>query len=188
MGNLISKSTANECSKHWKYLMFSFFVVWKLKFLCRIHRHFWIESIPKLGFKIALGTLDSFNDSMRVNKFDVANSQKMSISSVKKCSMLIKFWMAPSAHNFDKFSLELNLFFIWPGGGFPLLVCGISQKKSVDLRFLGMTSSMLYFLQSPKLTVSFFSVSSHFTTAVFMLLSMLIICPRWIQCFPWFPH
>ena len=78
------------------------------------------------------------------------------------------------------------MFFIWPGGGFPLFVCGISQKKSVDLRFLGMTFSLLYFFQSPKWTVSFFSVSSHFTTAVFVFLSMLIICPRWIQCFPWF--
>ncbi len=27
--------------------------------------------------------------------------------------------MAPSAHNFDKFSLEKNMFFIWPGDGFP---------------------------------------------------------------------
>jgi hypothetical protein len=102
----------------------------------------------------------------------------MFISSVEKCSMFIKFWMAPSVHNFDKFSLEQNMFFIWPGGGFPLLVSGTSEKKSVDLCFLGMTSSLLYFLQSPKLTVSFFSVSSHFTTAVFVLLSMLIIFQR----------
>ncbi len=29
------------------------------------------------------GTFDSFNDFMRVNKFDVANSQKMFVSSVK---------------------------------------------------------------------------------------------------------
>ncbi len=42
------------------------------------------------------------------------------------------------------------------------------------------------FLQSPKWTVSFSSVSSHFTTADLVSLSMLIICPRWIQCFPWF--
>ncbi len=79
-----------------------------------------------------------------------------------------------------------NMFFIWPGGGFPLFVCGISQKKSVDLRFLGMTSSLLYSLQSPKWTVSFFCISSHFTTAVFVFLSMLVIRPRWIQCLPWF--
>ncbi len=69
----------------------------------------------------------------------------------------------------------------------PLIVCGISQKKSVDLHFHGMTSSLLYFLQSPKWTVSLFLFSSYFTTAVFVFLSMLIICPRrWIQCFPWF--
>ncbi len=68
----------------------------------------------------------------------------------------------------------------------PLFVYGISQKKSVDLGFLGMTSSLLYFLQSPNWTVSFFGVSSHFTIAVFEVLSILIICPRWIQCFPWF--
>ncbi len=79
-----------------------------------------------------------------------------------------------------------NMFFIWPGGGFPLFVCGIPQKNSVDLRFLGMTSSLLYFLQSLKWTMSFFCVSSHFTTAVFVFLSMLMICPRWIQCLPWF--
>ncbi len=41
--------------------------------------------------------------------------------------------MAPSAHNYDKFSSKKNMFFIWPGGGFPLFVCGISQKKSTDL-------------------------------------------------------
>ncbi len=44
----------------------------------------------------------------------------------------------------------------------------------------------VHFLQSPKWTVSFFSVSSCFTTAAFMFLSMLIMFPRWIQCFPWF--
>jgi hypothetical protein len=92
-------------------LMFSFFVVWKLNFLHRIHRHFWIKSILKLGFKTALGTYDSFNDFMRVNNSDVANSQKIFISSVKKCNMLSKFWMAPSVHNFDKFSLKIKLVF-----------------------------------------------------------------------------
>ncbi len=69
--------------------------------------------------------------------------------------MLSKFWMAPLAHNFDKFSSEKNMFFIWPGGGFPLFVCGISQKKSVDFHFLGMTFSLLYFLQSPMNSVLF---------------------------------
>ncbi len=49
-----------------------------------------------------------------------------------------------------------------------------------------MNSSLLYFLQSPKWIVFFFNVSSHFTTAVFVFLSMLIICPIWIQCFSWF--
>jgi hypothetical protein len=78
------------------------------------------------------------------------------------------------------------MFFIWPGGGFPLFVCYISQKKSVDFHFLGMTSSLLYFLQSPKWTVSFFYVSSHFTTVDLVFLSMLIICPSWIQCLPCF--
>ncbi len=156
MGNLISKSAFSERFKHWKYLMFSFCVVWKLNFLRRIHRHFLIKLIPKLGFKTSLGTYDSFNDFMRVNKSDVANSKKMFISSGKKCNMLSKFWMAPSVHNFDKFLSEKNMFFTWPGGGFPLFVCGITQKKSVDLGFHGMASSLLYFLQSPKWTVSFF--------------------------------
>ena len=160
--------------------------MWNLNFLRRINRHFCIELIPKLGVETALGTNDSFNDFMRVNKSDVANSPPKIISSGKKCNMFSKFWMAPLAHNFDKFSSEKNMFFIWPGGGFPLFVCGISQKKSVDFHFLGTTSSLLYFLQSPKWTVSFFCVSSYFTTAVFVFLSMLIMCPRWIQCFPWF--
>ncbi len=112
---------------------------------------------------------------------------KKFISTGKKCNMFSKFWMAPSAHNFDEFSSEKNMFFIWPGGGFPLCVCGISQKKSVDFRFLGMTPISLYFVQSPKWTVSFFHVSSYFPTAVLVFLSMLIIHPRWIQCFPpWF--
>ncbi len=68
----------------------------------------------------------------------------------------------------------------------PLFVSGISQKKSVDLHFLLMTSSLLYCLQSPKWTVSFFCVPSHIMTVVFVFLSMLIICPRWIQYFSWF--
>jgi hypothetical protein len=55
--------------------------------------------------------IDAFCDFMRVNKSDVAKSPKMFISSVKKYSMIIKFQMAPSAHNFDKFSLEKNIFF-----------------------------------------------------------------------------
>ncbi len=169
-----------------KMLVVNFFVVWNLNFLHRIRRHFWIESIPKLGAKTALGTNDSFNDFMRVSKSDGANSPKMFISSGKKCNMFSKFWMAPSAHNFDEISSEKHMFFIWPGGGFPLFVCGISQKKSVDFHFLGITSSSLYFLQSPKWTISFFRVFSHFTTAVLVFLTMLIICPRWIQCFPWF--
>ncbi len=174
-GKFNFKNRFNECFKHWKYLIFSFFVVWKLNFLRRIHRHFWIKSIPKLGFKTALGTYDSFNDFMRVNKSDVADSQKLFISSVsvKKCNMLSMFWMAPSVHNFEEFLLKKNMFFIWPGGGFPLFVCGISQKKSVDLHFLGMNSCLLYFLQSPKWTVSFFNVSSHFSTAVF------VFCQCW---------
>ncbi len=169
-----------------KMLVVNFLVVWNLNFLHRIHRHFWIESIPKLGDKTALGTNVSFNDFMRANKSDVANTQKMFISSGKKYSMFSKFWMAPLVHNFDEFSSEKNMSSIWPGGGFPLFVCCVSQKKSIDFCFLGMTSSLLYFLQSPKWTVSFFRVSSHFTTADLVFLSMLIICPRWIQCFPWF--
>ncbi len=58
----------------------------------------------------ALGTNDSFNDFMRVNKSDVANSQKKIISSGEKCNMFSKFWMAPLAHKFDNFSSEKNMF------------------------------------------------------------------------------
>ncbi len=46
--------------------------------------------------------------------------------------MFSKFLMAPSAHHFDKFHWK-KMFFIRPGDVFPLFVCGISQKKSVDL-------------------------------------------------------
>ncbi len=84
------------------------------------------------------------------------------------------------------FHQKKHVFFIWSGGGFPLFFCCISQKKSVDFCFLGMISSLLYFLQSLKWTVSFFCVSSHFTTADLVFLSMLIIRTRWIQCSPWF--
>ncbi len=60
-----------------KMLVVIFLVVWTLNFLRRIHSHFWIESIPKLGDKkTALGTNVSFNDFMRANKSDVANSPK----------------------------------------------------------------------------------------------------------------
>ena len=112
----------------------------------------------------------------------------------KKCSYLlarnatcsVSFEWHLQCITLTSFHQKKNMFFIWPGGGFPLFVCCISQKKSVDFHFLGMASSSLYFLQSPKWTVSFFRVSSHFTTAVLVFLSMLIICPRWIQCFPWF--
>ncbi len=72
-----------------------------------------------------------------------------------------------------------NMFFIWPGGGFPLFVCGTSQKKSVDFRFLGTTPSLLYFLQSTKWTVSFFRVSSHFSWPVRNLNYPALAC-KWI--------
>ncbi len=110
MGNLISRSAFNDCFKHWKCFLSIFLVVWNLNFLHRIHRHFWIESIPKLSDRTALGTNVSFNDFMRANKSDVANSQKMLIPFGKKCNMFSKFWMAPSAHNFNKFSSEKNSF------------------------------------------------------------------------------
>ncbi len=105
-GNLISKSTFNHCFKHWKCFLLIYLI-----FLRRIHRHFWIESIPKLGDKTALGMNVSFNDFMRANKSAEANSQKMFISSGKKHNMFSKFWMAPLAHNFDKFSSEKTCFF-----------------------------------------------------------------------------
>ncbi len=80
---MIASNTENACSL--------FLVVWNLNFLCRIHRRFWIELLPKLGVKTALGTKDSFNDFMRVNKYDVANSQNKIISSGKKCNISVSF-------------------------------------------------------------------------------------------------
>ncbi len=164
-----------------------FFVVWKLNFLCRNHRHVWIKLIPTLGFKTALGTYDSFNDFMRVNKSHVANSPKCSYLLSRNATCSVSFEWHIQSITLTSFHKK-NMFFIWQGGGFPLFVCGISQKKSVDLLFLGMTSSLLYFLQSPKWTVSLFNVSSHFTTVVFVFLLMLVICQKWIQCFHDFPH
>ncbi len=120
---------------------------------------------------------------MRVNKSDVANSNSYLLARNATCSVSFEWHLR--LITLTSFHQKKHVF-IWPVGGFPLFVCGISQKKSVDFHFLGMTSSSLYFLQSPKWTVSFFCVSSHFTAAVLVFLSMLIIYPRWIQCFPWF--
>ncbi len=122
---------------------------------------------------------------MRLNKSDMANSPKKSYLLARNATCSVSFELHLQRMTLTSFHQKKHVF-IWPGGGFLLFVCGISQKKSVDFCFLGMTSSSLYFLQSPKWTVSFFCVSSHFTTAVLVFLSMLIICPRWIQCFPWF--
>ncbi len=130
MENLISKSAFNDCFKHWKWLQLIFCVVWNLNFLHRIHRHFWLELVPKLGGKTALGTNDSFNDFMRVNKSDVANSQKLSIYSCKKCNMYSKFWMAPSAHNFDKFSSEKTCFLFGQEVASPSLSV-VSHKRNL---------------------------------------------------------
>ncbi len=68
-----------------------FFVVWNLNFLHRIHRHFWIESISKLSVKTALGTNDSFNDFMWVNKSDVADSQKQSYLLARNATCSVSF-------------------------------------------------------------------------------------------------
>ncbi len=144
------------------------------------------KKISKLGVETALGTNDLFNDFMRANKSDVANSPQKIISSGKKCNMFSKFWMAPLVHNFDKFSSEKTCFSFGQEVASPSLSV-VSHKRnmliSVSLEWCPVCCT---FLQSLKWTVSFFCVSSHFTTAVLVFLSMLIICPRWIQCFPWF--
>ncbi len=74
-----------------KMLVDNFSVVWNLNFLHRIHRHFWIESIPKLGDKTALGTNISFNDFMRANKSDVANSQKCFFLLARNATCSVSF-------------------------------------------------------------------------------------------------
>ncbi len=68
-----------------------FFVVWNLNFLRQIHRHFWIEWISKLGIKTALGANYSFNDFMRVNKSDVANSPKKSSLLARNATCSVSF-------------------------------------------------------------------------------------------------
>ncbi len=67
---------------------------------------------------------------MRVNKSNVADSQKMFISSGKKCNMFSKFWMAPSMHNFDKFSLEKTCFSFGQEAAFPSLSV-VSHKRNL---------------------------------------------------------
>ncbi len=108
-----------------------FFCGWNLNFLHRIHRQFWIKSIPKLGVKTALGTNDSFNDFMRANKSDVANSQKMFISSGKKCNMISKFWMAPLAHNFDEFFIRKKTCFSFGQEVAPPSLSVVSHKRNL---------------------------------------------------------
>ncbi len=116
---------------------------------------------------------------MRVIKSDMANSPKMFISSGEKCNMFSKFWMAPSAHHFNKFSLEITCFSFGQEVASPSLPV-VSHKRNL-LIYISLEWHPVCWW-----TVSFFCVSSHFTTAVFVFLSMLIICPRWIQCLPWF--
>ncbi len=101
-----------------------------MNFLHRIHRHFWIKSICKLSFKTALGTNISFNDFMRAFKSDVANSPKKIISSCKKCNMFGKFWMEPSAHNFDKFSSRKTCFLVGQEVASPSLSV-VSHKRNL---------------------------------------------------------
>jgi hypothetical protein len=95
-----------NCFNDWKQETFSFAVEANLNFLRRIHRHFSIESISKPGLKTFLGMFDSFNEFIIKDKFDVASSLNMFISSVEQYSTLIKFPIAASAHNFDEFSFD----------------------------------------------------------------------------------
>ncbi len=106
MGNFVSKSAVRDCFNDWKRETLSFDVVTNLNLVQRTHRHLSIKSISKPGLKTFLGTSNSFKDIIIDDKFDVDSSQKRFISSVKQCSMFIKFLMAPSAHNFDEFSSE----------------------------------------------------------------------------------
>ncbi len=185
-GKLISKCAFNECFKHWKYLMFSF--LWSGSWTSYVEStgtselNWFLNLVLKLPWEHMTHSMISWGSTNLL--WPIPKKCLYLLSRYVTCS--VKFWMTPSAQTFDKFLLKKNMFFIWQWGGFPLFVCSISQKKSVDLHFLGMTSSLLDFLQSPKWTVSFFNVSSYFTTAVFVFLLMLIICPRWIQCFPRF--
>ncbi len=130
MGNLISKSSFNDCFKHWKCFLLIFLVVWNLNFLHRIHRHFWIKLIPKLGEKTALGMNVSFNNFMRANKSDVANTQKMFLCSGMKCNMFSKLWMAPLVHNLDGFSSEKRHVFHLAGRWLPPL-CLLYLTKEI---------------------------------------------------------
>ena len=100
--------------------------------------------------------------------------------------MFSKFWMAPLVHNFDKFSSEKTCFSFGQEVASPSLSLFYLTKVICWFLFPWNDVQLLYFLQSPKWTVSLFHVSSHLTTAVLVFLLMLIIRPRWIQCFPWF--
>ncbi len=123
---------------------------------------------------------------MRVIKSDVANTQKMFISSGKKCNMLSKFWMAPSAHNFDKFSSEKICFFhLTRRLLFPLCLWYLTKEICRfmfpwnDIQFV-----VLFAITSVNSVLFLCLFPLH--NSCFCVLSMLIICSRWIQCFPWF--
>ncbi len=85
MGNFISMSAVKDYLNDLKWWTFTFIVVVKLNFLWKIHRHFSIKTISKLGLKTFLGTFDSYNDFTNDDKFDVASSKNNFMSSVEQC-------------------------------------------------------------------------------------------------------
>ncbi len=187
MGNSISKSAFNDCFKHWKCFLLKILVLSEI----------WTSYVESTRTSQSNWFLNLVIKQPweRMSHLMISQGQTNLMWPIpKKCSYIlarnatysVSFEWNLRRITLMSFHQKKNMFFIWPWGGFPLFVCCISQETSVDFGFLGMTSSLLYFLQSPKWTVSFFCVSSHFTIAALMFLSMLIICPRWIQCFPWF--
>ncbi len=97
----------------------------------------------------------------------------------KKCSFLlarnatcsVSFEWHLRCITLTSFHHKKNIFSFGQEVASPSLSVVSHKRILLIFCFLGITSSLLYFLQSPKWTVSFFHVSSHFTTADLVFLS-----------------
>ncbi len=83
IGNFIINNAFSVSFNELKHDTLSLFVVVKLNFFCRIHRHFSIESITFFEVIIDPGMGFSFKDDLSEGKDVVANSQNVVISLVE---------------------------------------------------------------------------------------------------------
>ncbi len=130
MRNLISKSAFNDCFKHWKYflLIFLWSETWTsyVEFTGTSKLNRFLNLVLKQPWEQMTHSMISWGWTNPMWPIP----PKKSMSSGKKCNMFSKFWMAPLAHNFDEFSSEKNMFFIWPGVASPSLSV-VSHKRNL---------------------------------------------------------